>query len=116
MPKIAALAATAMLFASLAFAQTTWMEAEDAEMVPTLNVSVDAVEDTDGAGPRGSKIGEVVGSSASAPSALIIDFSNESNDGNRDDVIPLDQFTMGSGTLVLNTKPADVANYPAYDD
>lgn len=114
LPLLAALAMTAP-----ALAQTSLVEIDDSVTVPMLNVTADAAEDMDVTGPSGSKIGEVdevVGTDASTPAALVIDFEDGSTYGDRDVAIPLDQFTMSGTTLTLNATPEAVAKFDAHKD
>lgn len=110
---------TAVLAGS-ALAQTAALvEIDDSFVVQPWNMSVDAIDDMTVLGAGGTKVGEVeevLGTDASTPTALVVDFDDNSTYGDDDRVIPLDQFTPGANGLTANFNPANVRDYPAYDD
>ncbi|PZO72900.1 MAG: hypothetical protein DI629_20515 [Mesorhizobium amorphae] len=95
------------------------VELEDNFVVQPWNVSVDALEDADVFGPGGAKIGEVdevLGTDAATPTALVVDFEDNSNYGRDDRVIPLDQFGWAENKITLTTNPGDISNFPVHTD
>lgn len=117
------LLASAFLAAAIttpALAQTTWVEIDEDVALQPWGSTVDAVEDLDVIGANGTKIGEVeevVGTAPGTPSAIVVDFSDDSPYGNRPDaVVPLDQFTFDNNRLTLTADAATVSGFEAYDD
>jgi hypothetical protein len=114
----AALAALLALSGS-AFAQTPLVEIADDVMVDQLGANVDTVDDWDVFLADGTEIGdvdEVLGSDAATPTALGVDFEGNNGYADRDVVVPLDQFALVNGRLVLNADPAAVQAMPEWDD
>ena len=93
--------------AGSALAQTAALvDIDDSFVVQPWNMSVDAIDDMNVLGAGGTKVGEVeevLGTDASTPTALVVDFDDNSTYGDDDRIIPLDQFTPGANGL---TAPA----------
>ncbi|MBE7185300.1 MAG: PRC-barrel domain-containing protein [Methylobacterium mesophilicum] len=108
------------VIATPALAQTAWVKIDDNVAMQPWGATVDAVEDMDVMGANGTKIGEVeeiVGTAAGTPSAIVVDFSDDSPFGNRPDVVvPLDQFTFDNNRLTLAADAATVSGFQNYDD
>lgn len=115
-----ALALTATtLMAGTAFAQGALVEVNDSVQVAPFNVDADTVDDWDVYTADGKEVGEVekvVGTNASTPTALVVDFDDDSGYGDRDVAIPLDQFTYKDNRLVLNADANAVGKMPTWDD
>jgi hypothetical protein len=96
------------------------VEIEDDVMVPGFEMTVDQLDDLAVTDPGGVKIGEieeVLGTNASMPTALVVDFEDSATDlGSEDRVFNLDQLEMVDGQLVLRMPPASVLELPVWDD
>jgi hypothetical protein len=107
------------LLAGTAMAQTAWVEIEDDNLqIAEFGASVDQVEDWD-VYVDGAKVGEVeevVGTDATTPTALVVDFDGSGGFEDRDVVIELDQFSWENNQLVLNADAATVADFETWDD
>ena len=117
--KPAAFLIAGLLSTTAAFAQTALVEIDDAVMIPTLNVSADAIDDMDVYDASGKKIGEieeVLGTSAQAATAVSVDFDDDAIFGKDDRVVPLESLTMDGQRLGLALDAAAVAQLPAYND
>lgn len=110
---------TAVLMAGTAFAQGNLVEVRDNVQVVPFNAIADEVDDWDVYDASGTEIGDVedvVGTDKNTPTALVVDFKSKSAYGDRDVVIPLDQFSLQGNRLILNADAAAVAQMPAWDD
>lgn len=113
-----ALAAT-VLMAGTAFAQGALVEVKDSTQVVPFNATADEVDDWDVYDASGKEVGDVedvVGTDGNTPTALVVDFDKKSAYGNRDVVIPLDQFSLQDNKLVLNADVEAVGQMPTWDD
>ena len=114
--------AAALLFAGIAgpaSAQAPLVEIDDAVMVEPFAANADTVDDWDVYDAAGTKVGdveEVLGTDANTPTALAVDFEGTGGYADRDVVIPLDQFTLTEGRLVLGSTPDAVGALPTWDD
>ena len=107
------------LLAGTAIAQTALIEIEnDNVQVPEFGASVDQVEDWDvySAGAKVGEVEEVVGTNATTPTALVVDFDGAGGFADQDIVVPLDQFTWENNQLVLNADAATVAEFEVWND
>lgn len=117
--KPAALLLAGLLSTTAAFAQTAYVEIDDAVMVPTLNVTADALDDMDVYDAAGQKIGdieEVLGTNAQTPTAVGVDFEDSLVPGGDDRVVPLESLTMDGLRVVIALDAAAIAQLPVYDD
>lgn len=113
-----ALIASALL-AGTAVAQTAWVEIEDDDVqVAEFGATVDQVEDWDvyAGGAKVGEVKEVVGTDATTPTALVVDFDGSGGFADQDVVIPLDQFTWENNQLVLNADATAVEGFEIWDD
>ena len=113
-----ALAAGAFLAGS-ALAQDRLVEVGDSVEVVPFGANADTVDDWDVFDTNGVEIGEVedvVGTDASTPTALVVDFEGNAGYPDRDIVIPLDQFSFENNRLVLNADADAVRELPEWDD
>ncbi len=112
--------AAATLAAGGAGAQTSWTEVDDNVSVPPFEANADEVDDWDVYSSENTKIGEVeevIGTDASTPTALVIEFDDDAGYGDRDDVIvPLDAFAWDGERLVLSLEPTAIDDLEIYDD
>lgn len=102
-----------------ASAQATLVEIADSVMVEPFAANADTVDDWDVHDAAGTKIGEVdevLGTDANTPTALAIDFEGTGGYADRDVVIPLDQFTLTEGRLVLGSTAEAVGALPTWND
>ena len=102
-----------------ASAQTSLVEISDSVMVANFGANADTVDDWDVFAADGTKLGdveEVLGTDTQTPTALAVDFEGNAGYADRDVVIPLDQFTLVDGRLVLDADPATVSTMPEWDD
>jgi hypothetical protein len=116
---IAGLLSTTAAFAQTAPAPNALVEIDDAVMIPTLNVSGDALDDMDVYDAAGKKIGdieEVLGSAAQTPTAVSVDFEDDLVQGDDDRVVPLESLTINGQRVVLALDAAAIAQLPVYDD
>lgn len=107
------------LLAGTAMAQTAWVEIDDDNVqVAEFDASVDQVEDWDvySAGAKVGEVEEVLGTDATTPTALVVDFDGSGGFEDRDVVIALDQFSWENNQLVLNADAATVAGFEAWND
>ncbi len=107
------------LFAGTAIAQTAWVEIEDDNIqIAEFGASVDDVEDWDvyADGTEIGEVEEVVGTDASTPTALVVDFEGNGGYPDQDVVIPLDQFTWENNRLVLNADATAVGGMEVWND
>ena len=109
----------AALASSTAFAQGAWTKLEDNVQVPAIGATVDQVEDLDVHNASGTKIGEVddvLGTDASTPSALVVEFEQGGAYPKEEIVVPLDQFTWENNRLILNVDAAGVSAMEIWND
>ena len=117
--KTAAIALAGILAASGAFAQTGLVEIDDSVMVPAFNVRADRLDDMDIHDAAGKKIGdieEVLGSNASTPTAVSVDFDDDAVAGDQDRVVQLSALKANGLQLVLAADAAAIGQLPVYDD
>ncbi|HUH48618.1 MAG TPA: PRC-barrel domain-containing protein [Mycoplana sp.] len=117
--KLSLALAAAALMAGTAFAQGALVEVKDSVQVVPFNATADEVDDWDVYDASGTEIGDVedvVGTDANTPTALVVDFKSKSAYGDRDVVIPLDQFSLQGNRLILNADAATVGQMPTWDD
>lgn len=116
---LALTAVTLGILATGASAQMKLEEVSDSTMLMPWNVSAEKVEDMD-VMANGKKVGEVenvVGTSDSAPTALVVDFEDDAGYGDRDNlVIPVENFSYTNNMLALTAAPAAMSNMQAWDD
>lgn len=102
-PLIALAALTA--FASTALAQGAMMtEVNDSTMIQPWNISANDAENMDVFGAQGLKIGEVedvLGTSATEATMMVIDFAEMMNGDHQDRIVPLDALTLEGVNLTL---------------
>lgn len=115
--------ALAIALASAASAQTAQqplIEIDDDVMVTGFEMTADTLDDLDVTDPGGIVIGEVeevLGTSADMPSALAIDFDDSQTDfGDEDRVVNLDQVELVNGALVLRMPATGILELPIWDD
>ncbi|TMV11641.1 hypothetical protein [Arenibacterium halophilum] len=115
--------ALAIALASAASAQTAQqplIEIDDDVMVPGFEMTADTLDDLDVTDPGGIVIGEVeevLGTSADMPSALAIDFDDSQTDfGDDDRVVNLDQVELANGALVLRMPATGILELPIWGD
>lgn len=102
-----------------AFAQSGLVEVRDNTMVETFGAIADRVDDWDVHDASGRKIGEVeevVGTDVNTPTALVIDFEDDSAYPDRDVVIPFSEFSYENGRLTLNATPEAVRGMEIWHD
>lgn len=107
------------LVVGAAHAQTKWVEIDDDVQVPALGATADDLDDLDVVDAAGTKLGEVeevVGVDASAATALVVDFEDIAGYADKDVVVPLDQFSLENGRLVLKADAAAVNGMEVWDD
>ncbi|TWG95477.1 PRC-barrel domain protein [Mesorhizobium sp. J18] len=117
-------AITAMIAASLlsgtASAQTKWVEINDDILVAPFNLTADEMEELDiydAAGKRIAEVEEVIGTDATTPTALVIDFDDSAGYGQTGDIIvPFDQFEMTESRFVLNADADAISGLETYED
>ncbi|BDA85080.1 hypothetical protein Sa4125_26220 [Aureimonas sp. SA4125] len=115
----AAIVLAGLLSTTAAFAQNALVEIDDAVMLPSMNVSVDALDDMDVYDTAGKKIGEieeVVGTNAETPTAVSVEFENDLVTGDDDRLVPLESLSMDGKRVVLALDTAAINQLPAYDD
>ena len=115
--------ALAIALASAASAQTAQqplIEIDDDVMVTGFEMTADTLDDLDVTDPGGIVIGEVeevLGTSADMPSALAIDLDDSQTDfGDDDRVVNLDQVELVNGALVLRMPATGILELPIWDD
>lgn len=113
-----AIAATGFLAGS-ALAQSALVEVRDDVMVEAFGAIADRVDDWDVYDVSGKEIGEVeevVGADRDTPTALVVDFDDDSAYPDRDVVIPLDELVYENGRLILKATPEAVRGMEIWRD
>ena len=118
---ILAAASVFLLSGAAANAQTApLVEVNDSVMLMPWNMSADAVEDAKvlqkGDGIELGEVEEVLGTNATTPTALAIEFKGSTTGFTGTKVIPLDRFTPDGNRLTLSTSAAEVASFPEYSN
>lgn len=113
-----AIAASGFL-AGGALAQSALVEVRDNVMVEAFGAIADRVDDWDVYDLSGKEIGEVeevVGTGRDTPTALVVDFDDDSAYPDRDVVIPLSEFVYENGRLTLKATPEAVSGMEVWHD
>lgn len=101
-------------------APTGMHEAEDKSvMVPTLNVTIDALEEMDIYGPNGEEVGEVEAvlvDASAQPVAVAAEVGGFLGMGEKEVVIGLDQLAKNGDRLTIAMTKDQLGALPAFDD
>ncbi|KQS64180.1 hypothetical protein ASG39_13525 [Rhizobium sp. Leaf371] len=108
--------------AGTSFAQaqaTALVDISGKTMVPGFNVTADDLESMNVYNAAGEKIGEiedVVGTDASTPTGVAIDFERSANLGREHRVVDITKVKQDGLRLVVDIDAAAAAQLPVYDD